>query len=87
MVPRSLYGSYLHRFIPPKQSEGGILVFSLWFNFFSWIMGKCRDAQRASFTSFSAHTSKAGGLKFGRNNYHIDGSKFTNQIFDILSRS
>jgi len=27
------------------------------------------------------------GLKFGRNNHHIGGSKFTNRIFYILSRS
>jgi len=50
-------------------------------------MGKWGDLLRASVTSFSTHTSGAKGLKFGRNNHHIDGSKFTNQIFDILSRS
>jgi len=42
---------------------------------------------RAPVTSFSAHTSGARVLKFGRNNYHIDGPKFTNEIFDILSSS
>jgi len=50
-------------------------------------MGKWGDVQHASVTSVSAHTSGARGLKFGRNNHHIDGSKFTNQIFDILFRS
>jgi len=38
-------------------------------------------------TSFSAHTSGARELTFGRNNHQSGGSKFTNQIFDILSRS
>jgi len=45
------------------------------------------DVTCPSVTSFSAHTSRARGLKFGRNNNHIGGSRFTNQVFDILSRS
>jgi len=49
-------------------------------------MGKWGDVACPSVTSFPTHTSGAGGLKFGRNNHHIGGSKFTNQIFDILSR-
>jgi len=50
-------------------------------------MGKWGDIPLASVTSFSAHTSGARELKFGRNNHHSGGSKFINQIFDILSRS
>jgi len=50
----------------------------------SGIMGKWGDVTRPSVTSFSAHTNGARGLKFGRNNHHTGGSKFTNQI---LSRS
>jgi len=52
----------------------GKLRFSLWF------AGKRRDVMCRSVTSFSAHTSGARGLKFGRNNCHIGGSKFTDQI-------
>jgi len=47
-------------------------------------MGKWGDVTCLSVNSFSVHTSGARGLKFGRNNYHIGGSKYTNQIFDIL---
>jgi len=43
-------------------------------------MGKWGDVLHASVTSFSANSSGARGLEFGRNNHHIDGSKFTNQI-------
>jgi len=50
-------------------------------------MGKWGDVKCLSVNSFSTHTSGARGLKFSRNNYHIGGSKFTNHIFDILSRS
>jgi len=50
-------------------------------------MGKQRDVPCPSVTPFSAHTSRARGLKFGRNNHHIGGSKLTNQIFDILSKN
>jgi len=50
-------------------------------------MGKWGDVMSPSVTSFSAHTSGARGLKFGRNNHHIGGSKFTDLIYDILSRS
>jgi len=35
----------------------------------------------------SSHTSEARGLKFGMHNPHMDGSKVTDQIFDILPRS
>jgi len=42
---------------------------------------------RLSVTSFSSYTSEARGLKIGMHNPHIDGSKVTNQIFDILPRS
>jgi len=66
-------------FIPPEQSEGGSLEFSLWF-FCIGIMGKWGDVTCPSVTSFSAHTSGARGLKFDRNNHHIGGSKFTAQI-------
>jgi len=48
-------------------------------------MGKWGDVMCLSVTSFSAYTSGARGVKFCRNNYHIGGSKFTNQTFDILS--
>jgi len=37
--------------------------------------------------SFSSHTSEAWGLKIVMHFPHMDGLKFTNQIFDILSRS
>jgi len=40
-----------------------------------------------SVTSSSSHNIKARGLKFGMHNPHIDGSKVTYQIFDILLRS
>jgi len=40
-----------------------------------------------SVTSFSGHTSEVRGLKIGMPIPHMDGSKFTNHIFDILSRS
>jgi len=50
-------------------------------------MGKWDDVTCAPVTSFSAHSSGAGGLKFGRNSYQLSGSKFTNQTFDILSKS
>jgi len=40
-----------------------------------------------SVTSFSAHTSRARGLIFDKNNHHIGNSKCTNQIFDIFSRT
>jgi len=43
-----------------------------------------RPSVRPSATSFSGHTNEATWLKFGRNNNHSSGSKFTNQIFDIL---
>jgi len=43
----------------------------------------CRDVPHA----FSSNTSEARGLKFGRYNPHIDGSKVTNQIVDILPKS
>jgi len=51
------------------------------------IMGKWGDFKCPSVTSFLAPTGKDRGLKFGRNNHHIGGSKFIYQIFDILSRS
>jgi len=60
--------------IPLNQSEGEAQ------NFCIGIAGKQRDVPCLSVTSFSAHTSGAGGLKFGRNNHHIGCSKFTNQI-------
>jgi len=41
----------------------------------------------ASVTSFSSHTSESRGLKFGMHNPHMDGSKVTDQIIDILLRS
>jgi len=41
---------------------------------------------RASITSFSFHTIEAKSLKFGIHNPHMDGSKDTDQIFDILPR-
>jgi len=47
-------------------------------------MGIGRDVPRVSVTSFSSHTSEARGLKFGMHNPNKDGSKVTNQIFDIL---
>jgi len=50
-------------------------------------MGKWDDIMCPSVTSFFAHTREARGLKFGKNNDHIGGSKFAYQIFDILSRS
>jgi len=43
-----------------------------------------RDVTHESVTSFSSHTSEARGLKFGMHNRHMDGSKVTDQIFDIL---
>jgi len=52
---------------------------------FSYIMNLAKTPPPV--TSFADHTSRARGLKFGRNNYHICGSKFANQIFDILSKS
>jgi len=64
-------------FIPPEASEakGGVWKFYL---------GIGRDAQYASVISFSSHTSEARGLKLGMHNSHMDGSKVTDQIFDIL---
>jgi len=50
-------------------------------------MGKWGEVTCPSVTSFSAHTSGARELKFGKNNHHIGGSKFSNQIFEISSRS
>jgi len=38
-------------------------------------------------TSFSSNTSEARGPKIGMHNPYMDGSKFTDQIFDILPRS
>jgi len=64
-----------------SEARVGISEFSLWF------VGKRCDIMCPSVASFSAYTSGAGGLKFGRNNHDIGGSKFNNQIFDILSRS
>jgi len=66
---------------PSWSKQGGSLEISL------CLVGKWGDVTCQSITSFSAHTSQARGLKFCRNNYHIGGSKFTNQIFYILSRS
>jgi len=66
---------------PSRAKQGGSSEFSLWFS------GKRRDIKCLSVTSFSAHTSGARWLKFGRNNHHIGGSKFMDQIFDILSIS
>jgi len=51
------------------------------------IAGKRCGITCPSVTSFSAPASGARGLKFGSSNYHIGGSKFTHQIFGILSRS
>jgi len=39
--------------------------------FFTGIMGKWGDVTSLSVTSFSAYTSGARGLKFGRNNHHL----------------
>jgi len=64
-----------------KRGEEGSLEFSLWF------AGKWREVTCPSVTSFSAHSSRARVLKFGRNNHHISDSKYPIQIFDILSRS
>jgi len=66
--------------IPPEQSKGESLEISL------WLMGKWGDVMCLSVTSFSAHTSGARGLKFSKNNHDIGGSKFTFQIFEILSK-
>jgi len=60
---------------PFQAKRGESLEFSL------RIAGKQRDITCPSVTSFS---SGARGLKFGRNNHHIGGSKFTSQIFDSL---
>jgi len=43
--------------------------------------------QILSVTSFSFHTIEARGLKIGMHILHMDGSKVTNQIFDILPGS
>jgi len=40
-----------------------------------------------SVTSFSSHTGKAKSLKFGMHIPHMDDSKVTIQIFDILPLS
>jgi len=42
---------------------------------------------RPSVISFSSQTSEASGLKIGMPNPRMDGSKATDQIFDILLRS
>jgi len=39
---------------------------------------------RAHVTSFSSHTSEARGLKISMHNSYMDGSKVTDQIFDIF---
>jgi len=38
-----------------------------------------------SVTPISSHNFEAKKLKVGRNNPHINGTKFTDQFFDILS--
>jgi len=40
-----------------------------------------------SVTSISSHSFKARGLKFGRNNFYMYGSKFVDQILEILPQS
>jgi len=62
-------------------SLGASLEFSLWF------VGKQLEVKCPSVTSFQTSTSGARGLKFGKNNHHIGGSKSIDQIFDILPRS
>jgi len=51
------------------------------------IAGKWCDIMCPSVTSISSHSFKARGLKFGRNNPHIHGSKSVDLNFEILSRS
>jgi len=69
-------------FIPPRQSEGGGLEILIAF------AGKRRDLTCPSVRHLVfCHTSEARGLKIGMHIPHTDGFKFTNQIFDILSRS
>jgi len=55
--------------IYPCRSQGGALKFC---------MGIGHDI-----ASFSSHTCEARGLKIGMHNLYIDGSKDTDQIFDI----
>jgi len=40
-----------------------------------------------SVTSFSNRTSEARGLKFGRNNHHIGGLKFTNHFLISIPKA
>jgi len=42
---------------------------------------------RQSVTSFSSNTSEARDLKIGTHNPYMNGSKVTNQIFDIFPGS
>jgi len=58
-------------------------------NFCIWICLRiCMMSQVHPYvTFFSSHISKARDLKIGMHISHINGSKVTNQIFDILLRS
>jgi len=70
----------MNSLIPPKVKGGGRIK----------ILYKDqagRHVLHASVTFFFSHTSEARGLKFGIHNPKIDGSKVTDQIFDILPRS
>jgi len=51
------------------------------------VVAKWRDVTRPAICQFSSPTNGAKDLKIGMHIPHIEGSKVTIQIFDILSRN
>jgi len=84
-----LVTTYLNSVSNPSRAKRGgkFRIFIMVRFFYIEIMGKWGKVTCPLVTSFFRSYSGTRVLKFGRNNYAIGGSKFTNQIFDILSRS
>jgi len=80
-VGKSLFYIKFKFFILPERSEGGVLKFCI------GICSRMLTCVLLSVKSSSSHTIEARGLKFGMHNPNMDGSKATDQIFDILLRS